>query len=66
MSGSVKLGLYILLGVIAAYVALKILTGVVSMLLSILVPVLIIGGVLLVVYHVVGRKALGGNRRYLP
>jgi hypothetical protein len=66
MSGSVRLALYILAGVVAVYVALKMLTAVLGMLMGILIPLAIIGGVGLVVYTVVSRKPLGGRRRYLP
>ncbi|MEA2553924.1 MAG: hypothetical protein QOJ65_2100 [Fimbriimonadaceae bacterium] len=62
MSGSVKLGLYILIGVVVGYFALKFLLALVWTFL----PVLILVGVGLLVVGVVSRKALGGSRRTLP
>lgn len=67
MSGSIKLGLYIILGVFAAYWAVKIVLTLVSSLLGILIPVAIIGGVGLILYGVVTRKSIGGGSgRSLP
>jgi hypothetical protein len=62
MSGSLKLGLYILLAVIFGWIAIKIVMGLVASLL----PILIIGAVVLVVVGLVSQKALGGGRRTLP
>ena len=58
MSGSVKLGLYLLLAVVAVYVGL--------MLIKPLMTIAILAGVGLVVYGLVSRKALSGGRRTLP
>ncbi len=62
MSGPLKLGLYLLAIVLAAVLAVKIL----SVALGLLMPILIIAGIVLVVYGLVSRKALGGGRRTLP
>jgi hypothetical protein len=62
MSGSLKLGLYILLAVIVGWFAVKIILGLVSWLL----PILIVGAIVLVVVGIVSQKALGGGRRTLP
>ena len=62
MSGSLKLGLYILLAVIVGWIAVKIVFALVASLL----PILIIGAVVLVVVGLVSQKALGGGRRTLP
>lgn len=62
MSGSLKLGLYILLAVIVGYIAVKIVFGIIASLL----PILIIGAVVLVIVGLVSQKALGGGRRTLP
>lgn len=62
MSGSIKLGIYILLAVILGYFAFKLVLGVLSM----AIPILIVAGIALVIFGVVSRKALGGSRRTLP
>ena len=58
MSGSLKLGLYIVGAVIAIYLAFKVV--------SMLLPILILAGIGLIVYGLVSRKALSGGRRTLP
>ena len=62
MSGSLKLGLYILLTVILGWFVFKVVVGLVAWLL----PILIVGAVVLVIVGLVSQKALGGNRRTLP
>ena len=63
MSGSVKLGLYILLAVVGVTIVFKIVGAIVGLLM----PILIIGGIALVIVGLVsGRRALGGGRRTLP
>jgi len=62
MSGSLKLGLYILLAVIVGWFAVKLVFGLVATFL----PLIIIAGVVLVVVGLVSQKALGGGRRTLP
>lgn len=58
MSGPLKLGLYILLGVIAVYVGLALVKP--------FIWILILGAIGLIVYGLVGPKSLGGGRRTLP
>jgi hypothetical protein len=62
MSGSLKLGLYLLLAVIVGWFAIKIVLALVAP----LVPILFIGAIVLVVVGLVSQKALGGGRRTLP
>jgi hypothetical protein len=67
MSGSIKLGLYIIAGVFAAYFAVKIVLGLLAGLLQILIPIAIIGGIGLILYGLITRKSLGGGSgRSLP
>ena len=62
MSGSLKLGLYILLVVIVGWIGFHIVTFILARVLT-LVIMLAIG---LVIVNMVSRKALGGSRRTLP
>lgn len=63
MSGSAKLGLYILLTVAGIWLGIRILGA----LISTLMPILVVAGIALVIYGVVsGRRALGVGRRTLP
>lgn len=63
MSGSLKLGLILVFGTIAAVLVIKIASG----LLGLLMPIAIVGGIGLILYSLISRKALGGSRRnYLP
>lgn len=63
MSGSLKLGLILVFGVIAITVVIKVAQA----LLGLLLPIAIVGGVGLILYSVISRKALGGSRRnFLP
>ncbi len=66
MSGTTKLILYILLTVVVGWVAVKLVSALLGMLMGILVPVVVIGGVVLLISLIVNRKALGGGRRTLP
>lgn len=66
MSGTTKLILYILLTVVVGWVAVKLVSALLGMLMGILVPVVVIGGVVLLISFIVNRKALGGGRRTLP
>ena len=66
MSGSVKLGLTIVLTVVAIGIALKLLFFVWH-LVNLLLPIAVLLAIGFVVYSIFGRKSLGGsNRRYLP
>jgi len=62
----VKLGAYLILGVIAIWIALKVITGIVSGLLGLIIPLAIVGGIGLILYGVISGRPLGGGRRYLP
>lgn len=52
--------------VFGLYVVYHVAVWAVAELISLLVPLLIIGGTAGVLYMVVSRKALGGGRRILP
>ncbi len=63
MSGSLKLGLILVFGAIAAGLVISIAKS----LLGLLVPIAIVGGIGLILYSFINRKALGGGRRnFLP
>ena len=62
----VKLGAYLILGVVGLLIAIKIITGIVSGVLAIVFPLAILGGVGLILYGLVSGRSLGGGRRYLP
>ncbi|MEQ1933419.1 MAG: hypothetical protein ABL962_06015 [Fimbriimonadaceae bacterium] len=63
MSGSLKLGLIIIVGVLTAGFAI----GLIRSLLGFIVPVAVVVGIGLIVYGLIDRKALGSRkRRYLP
>lgn len=63
MSGSLKLGLIIIVGVLTAGFAI----GLIKSLLGFIVPVAVVVGIGLIVYGLIDRKALGSRkRRYLP
>lgn len=67
VSGTVKLVLLILASVIGIVIVWKLVTGLVSALLGLLVPLGLVLGVGYVIYLAIDRKALGGSRRrYLP
>jgi hypothetical protein len=58
--------LLVIVGLIAAYVVLNWALHLALSLIWTLMPVLIVGGAVYVLYQVYGRKALGGGRRTLP
>lgn len=62
MSGSIKLGLYILVAVVVGYFAITLVLG----LFYKMIPILIMGALALVVFGIISRKALNGGRRTLP
>lgn len=67
MSGSIKLGLYIILAVFAVFVAVKVVLAVVAGILHLVLPIAIIGAIGWVLYNVIVRKSIGGgNGRSLP
>jgi hypothetical protein len=58
--------LMVVVALIAGYVILGWVFHLAMSLLAMVMPVLIIGGVVYVLYLVYGKKALGGGRRTLP
>jgi hypothetical protein len=66
MSGSLKLALVIIASVVVLGLVLKLLAIVWHVIWGVLVPIGVLALIGIVVYNLVGRKALGGNRRYLP
>jgi len=56
----------LLVGVVVLYVAYKLVVGLIAGILSLVMPLLVIGGIGYVLYLVIGKKALGGGRRILP
>jgi hypothetical protein len=63
MSGSVKLGLII----IVAVLSLGWVLGIIKSLVAFIMPLALLAGIGLVAYGLISRKALGqGRRRYLP
>ncbi|HVL40307.1 MAG TPA: hypothetical protein VM328_13030 [Fimbriimonadaceae bacterium] len=66
VNSSVRLGVYLILGVIAISIGIGIFTSLVKSLLALIVPLAIVGGVGLIIYGLISRKPLGGGRRYLP
>ncbi|MBC8064373.1 MAG: hypothetical protein H7Y17_06050 [Chlorobia bacterium] len=67
MSGTVKLALMILAGIVGIFIVWKLVTGLIATVLSLIFPLAIVLGVGYVIYVAIDRKALGGSRRrYLP
>jgi len=66
MSGTLKLGIILIVGVIVLGLAFKIVMGIVGQILSLIVPLAFVAGIGLILYALLSRKALGGGRRYLP
>ena len=66
MSGSIRLAVVLMVSVFAAYFLFKLILVPIFHLLSLLVPIVIIGGVAYVLYMVFSRKSLTGGRRLLP
>ncbi len=62
MSPYLKLGLMLLLGVVAVSVALSLI----KTLMGLLVPIAVIAGIGLIGYALISSKSLGGGRRTLP
>lgn len=63
MSGSVRLGLLLLAAVFAGWLVFRIVGMIFAGILALVTPVLVIGALALIVYGLVGRRALGGGRR---
>ncbi|MFQ3587135.1 MAG: hypothetical protein SNJ74_11790 [Fimbriimonadaceae bacterium] len=70
MSGTLKLGILLIVGVFAAGLVLKVAAGLISLIqgiLALIVPLAIVAGVGLLLYGLINRKSLGGgSRRLLP
>lgn len=66
MSGTTRLALMLLALVFAGFIVYQLVASVVTALLSLLVPILVVGAVAVVLYYLIGRRALGGGRRILP
>lgn len=62
MSGTLKLGLILIVGVVVVGWALQFIAG----LWGFIKALAIITGVALIAYGLINRKALSGGRRYLP
>jgi hypothetical protein len=62
MSGSLKLGLYILGAVIIGFFAIKLI----GFLFAKFLWILILGSIVLIIGGLISQKALGGGRRTLP
>ena len=65
MSGPLKLGIILIVGVIVLGFAFKLVVGMIGSLISLLMPLAFVAGVGLILYALLSRKALGGGRRYL-
>ena len=66
MSGSLKLGIILIGGVIALFIVYKLLVTIIGTIIGLIVPLAFVAGIGLILYHLLSRKALGGGRRYLP
>ena len=62
MSGSLRLGLYILAAVIVGFFAIKLI----GFLFAKFLWILILGSIVLIIGGLISQKALGGGRRTLP
>jgi hypothetical protein len=66
MSGSLKLGIILIVGVIVLGFTFKLLVNLIGGIISLLMPLAFVAGIGLILYALLSRKALGGGRRYLP
>ena len=66
MSGPLKLGIILIVGVVVLGLAFNIVVKLIGSLIGLLVPLALVAGIGLVLYGLLSRKALGGGRRYLP
>ncbi len=67
MNSSVKNLILIFLAAIFGWIVIKFVFELaLGLIWHVVLPVAIVGGILYVAYLAVGRKALGGGRRYLP
>lgn len=63
---TLKIILVLGLAVVGLIVAISLLKALVGVVLSLVIPVAVLGGILYVLYVVVGKKSLGGGGRSLP
>lgn len=67
VSGTIKLVLLILAGVVGIFIVWKLVTGLIATILSLVLPLAIVLTVGYVIYLAIDRKVLtGSRRRYLP
>ncbi len=66
MNSTVRNILLIILAVFACNLVLKLVFHAVSVILGLVVPILVVGGIAYGAYALFGRKALGPGRRTLP
>jgi hypothetical protein len=66
MSGTLKLGIILIVGVIVVGLAFNILVKLIGSIIGLLMPLAFVAGIGLILYALLSRKALGGGRRYLP
>lgn len=66
MDNPIKLGLYVLIGIVVGSLVLKFVWGAITAILSLVVPLAIVGAIGLIVYGLICRKCIGGGGRSLP
>ena len=66
MSSTFAKVLVVLGALIAAYILLGMVLKLAGAILALIMPVLVVGGIVYVLYAVYGRKALSGGKRTLP
>lgn len=66
MSSSFKFWMMLFGGVVVLYVAYHLLIHLIGAIISLVVPLVVIGGIGYVVYLMINKKALNGGRRILP
>ena len=68
VSGTAKLVLMILAGIVGIFIVYKLLLSLVSAVLSLVLPLAVVLGIGYVIYIAIDRKAIGGGsrRRFLP
>lgn len=63
----VKLGAFLIFGVIIVAIAVRIIAGLITGILALILPLAIVGGIGLILYGMIsGGRPLGGGNRYLP
>jgi hypothetical protein len=66
MANPIRTGIVILIALVLGTLVLKFLVGVVSTLISLIVPLAVVGAIGLIIYGLINRKSLRGGGRYLP